>query len=55
MGRFPKLEKEKTCRMEREMRQQARESYRKKLYEAYGKTEILEGGDKGASKAAEEV
>lgn len=42
MERFPKLEKERTCRMEREMRQQARMSYYNRLYEQSRKSEILE-------------
>lgn len=42
MERFPKLEKERTCRLEREMRQQARMSYYKRLYEQKTKGELLE-------------
>jgi hypothetical protein len=42
MDRFPKLEKERTCRLERELRQQARMSFYKRLYEQYSETKILE-------------
>lgn len=42
MDRFPKIEKERTCRLEMEMRQQARMSYYKRLYDELRKTEILE-------------
>lgn len=34
MSRFPRLESEARCRMERETRNQARESYLKTLYNA---------------------
>lgn len=42
MERFPKLEKERSCRLEREMRNKARESYYKRLYEQKAKGELLE-------------
>lgn len=42
MERFPKLENERTCRLEREMRQKARMSYYSRLYEQKTKGELLE-------------
>ncbi len=45
MKRFPKLEKEKTCRLERELRNQARESYKKRLIEAERAKDILATGN----------
>ena len=50
MERFPKWEKERTCRMERSMRNAARESYYKRLVnERKREADILEG--LGASEA----
>lgn len=42
MNRFPKLENERTCRIEREMREKARMSYYNTLYERKRKAELLE-------------
>lgn len=42
MERFPQIEKERTCRMEREMRDKARKSYYDTLYERFTKESILE-------------
>lgn len=42
MERFPKLEKERSCRLEREMREYARESFYNRLYEQKAKGELLE-------------
>lgn len=42
MERFPKLEKERTCRLEKELRDSARMSFYKRLYEQYSETKILE-------------
>ena len=44
MEKYPKLPKERTCRMEREMRNEARECYYDKLYEAKRAQDILEKG-----------
>lgn len=55
MQRFPRIDKEKTCRMEREMRNQARESYYKRLYDAKSKEDILERCDEDAAKVAGQV
>lgn len=55
MTRFPKIEKEKTCRTEREFRNQARDSYYNRLYAAKAKTNILEGCNEVATKTATEV
>lgn len=41
MQRFPKIEKERTCRMEKEMRDKARQSYYNTLYERFTKESIL--------------
>lgn len=47
MQRFPKIEKERTCRTEKEMRDKARQSYYNTLYERFTKESILaeERGD----------
>ena len=55
MERFPRLEKEKTCRMEREFRNKARESYKQRLIETYAAKDILEAGNEVAGKVAKEV
>ena len=55
MTRFPKIDKEKTCRMEREMRNQARESYYNRLYAAKRAQDILERCNEDAAKAPGEV
>jgi hypothetical protein len=56
MERFPKLDKERNCRMEREMRNQARESYYQKLLnEANRAKGILEAGNEDAAKTSKEV
>jgi hypothetical protein len=52
MERFPRLDKEKTCRMEREFRNMARQSYKKKLIETYRAKNILEGSNEDAAKTA---
>lgn len=55
MQRFPKIEKERTCRYERELRNQARESYYNRLYAAKSKENILERGNEVTTQAAKEV
>jgi hypothetical protein len=52
MERFPKLDKERTCRMEREFRNMARQSYKLKLIETYTKANILAGSNEDAAKNA---
>jgi hypothetical protein len=52
MERFPKLDKERTCRMEREFRNMARHSYKLKLIEIYKQANILEGSNEDAAKTA---
>ena len=42
MERFPKLEKERTCRLEKELRDAARMSFYKRLYDELRTTKILE-------------
>jgi hypothetical protein len=46
MTKYPKIEKERTCRMERELRNAARKEYYEKLYEAKRAQDILEAGNK---------
>lgn len=55
MERFPKIEKERTCRMEKEMRDKARQSYYDRLYEQYSKESILEEERSNNAESGKEV
>ena len=56
MIRFPKLEKERTCRMERTMRNAARESYYKRLLsEQQAKVTVLANVGEAAADSRKEV
>jgi hypothetical protein len=52
MTKYPKIEKERTCRMERDLRNAARKEYYEKLYEAKRAQDILEAGNKDTTEVA---
>jgi hypothetical protein len=55
MAKYPKIERERTCRMEKDLRDMARMAYLKKLYEGSGTADLLADGDADAAQAASQV